>query len=320
MAVYTKIARAQLLDFLDDYDIGTLESFKGIDRGVSNTNYHVHTGCGHFILTICEAPRTDPAGLPFYFSYMQHLAACGIPCPDPVPDNDGNLYGALAGKPAAMVTFLSGAHEDEAGLTPAHCHEAGRLTAAMHLAAQDFAMTRPNGMGMAAWKYLAAKTAGRGNEVDAGLDGMIADELAFLEKNWPGEESIPRGAVHADIFPDNVLFDGGAITGVLDFFFSCTDFLMFDLALVVNAWCFDEKYDFVPARFAALMKGYNELRALMDAEKKNLPLLCRGAALRVLATRTHDWLFRNPQASGQPKDPREYIAKLRFHQNEKIGC
>lgn len=320
MAVYTKIGRAQLLDFLEDYGIGTLESFKGIEQGVSNTNYHVYTDRGHFILTICEAPRTDPEGLPFYFSYMRHLAAHGIPCPDPVPDNDGNLYGMLAEKPAALVSFLEGGHVSEAGLTPAHCRDAGRLTAGMHLAARDFTMTRANGMGMAAWRSLAAKTAGRGDEIAAGLDRLMADELPFLEKNWPDEGDLPRAAVHADIFPDNILFERGEVTGVIDFFFSCTDFLAYDLALVVNAWCFDEKCNFVPARFAALMKGYSDLRVLSAAEKEYLPLMCRGAALRILATRTHDWLFRNPQAAGQPKDPREYISRLEFHRNEKIGC
>lgn len=318
MAVYTKIERAQLLDFLEDYDIGTLESFKGIAQGVSNTNYHVYTDRGHFVLTICEAPRTDPAGLPFYFSYMQHLAARGIPCPAPVADNSGNLYGTLAGKPAAFMTFLEGRDIREADLTPPHCCEAGRLAAGMHLAVRDFAMFRANSMGPAAWKALAQKAAGRGDEVEAGLDGMMASEQAFLEKNWPEENILPRGAVHADIFPDNVLFDHGEITGVLDFFFSCTDFLMFDLALVINAWCFDAAYNFVPERFAALMKGYGELRALNAVEKKYLPLMCRAAALRVLATRTHDWVFRKPDAVVRPKDPREYSAKLRFHQNEKI--
>lgn len=319
MAVYTKIERAQLLDFLEDYDIGTLESFAGISQGVSNTNYHVYTDHGHFILTICEAPRTDPGGLPFYFSFMQHLVARGIPCPDPVPDNDGNLYGMLAGKSAAFMTFLEGAHVADKDLSPPHCYEAGRLVAAMHLAGGDFPLVRVNSMGMAAWKTLAAKMAGRGDEIEAGLDKLIAEELAFLEKNWPGEKDMPRGAVHADIFPDNVLFERGEITGVLDFFFSCTDFLMYDLALVINAWCFDAAHDFVPERFAALMKGYGELRMPSAREKECLSLMCRAAALRILATRTHDWLFRNPAALVQPKDPREYSAKLRFHRNEKIG-
>ena len=317
MAVYTKIGRAQLIDFLDDYDIGTLESFKGIEQGVSNTNYHVYTDRGHYILTLCEAPRTDPAGLPFYFSYMQHLAARGIPCPDPVPDSEGNLYGTLAGKPAAFVSFLEGHHVPEAALTPAHCRAAGQLVAAMHIAAEDFTMTRPNGMGMATWKSLAAKVAGHGGTVEAELDELIAGELAFLEKGWPRD--LPRAAVHADIFPDNILFDGAGVTGIIDFYFSCTDFMMFDLALVINAWCFDAAYEFVPDRFAALMDGYEELRDLEPAEIESLPLLCRGAAMRILATRTHDWVFRKPDALVQPKDPREYSAKLRFHQNEKIG-
>lgn len=315
MAVYTKIERAQLIDFLDDYSIGTLESFKGIPQGVSNTNYHVYTDRGHFILTICEAPRTDPAGLPFYFEYMKHLAARGIPCPDPVPDDDGNLFGTIAGKPAAFMTFLEGAHVAEKNLEPPHCYEIGRLVAGMHLAARDFTMTRANGMGMAAWRDLTARSAGL-DEIESGLEGLIAEELAFLEKNWP--EDLPRAAVHADIFPDNVLFERGEAAGILDFFFSCTDFLMYDLALVINAWCFDEGHGFVPERFAALMTGYAELRAVTAAEREHLPLMCRGAAMRILATRAHDWLHRNPDAVVQPKDPREYSAKLRFHRQGKL--
>ena len=317
MAVYTKIERAQLVDFLDDYGIGTLESFAGIQQGVSNTNYHVYTERGHYILTLFEEHRTDPAGLPFFFSFSQHMAARSIPCPEPVADNEGKLSGRLAGKAAAFMTFLEGQHVKETDLTPAHCRAAGQLAAAMHMAAQGFTPQRANGMGMAAWKSLTAKVAGRCEAIEAGLEELIAEELSFFEKNWPGD--LPRGAVHADIFPDNVLFEGAAITGILDFYFSCTDFFVYDLALVINAWCFDERNEFVPERFAALMGGYGELRALTGTEKENLSLMCRAAALRILATRTHDWVFHDPQAFVQPKSPREYSKKLRFHQNEKIG-
>lgn len=317
MAVYTKIERAQLIDFLDDYNIGTLESFAGIPQGVSNTNYHVYTDRGHYILTLFEEHRTDPAGLPFFFGFSQHLAAQGIPCPEPMADNEGNLSGRLAGKAASFMTFLEGQHVKETDLTAAHCYAAGQLAAAMHLAAQDFFPQRANGMGIAAWKSLTAKAAGRCDGIEAGLEGLIASEISFLEKNWPRD--LPRGAVHADIFPDNVLFEGAEITGILDFYFSCTDFFVYDLAIAINAWCFDAQNKFSPERFESLMKGYGGLRELTAAERKSLPLMCRAAAMRILATRTHDMVFHDPKALVRPHDPREYSAKLRFHQNEKIG-
>ena len=314
MAVYTRISRAQLLDFLEDYDLGTLESFEGIKKGVENTNYHVWTDRGHYILTLFEN-RVDPKDLPFFFAFTDHLNDEGIRCPRAQADLNGNIIGMLEDRSAVFSSFLEGHDLAAADIRADHCAQVGDLAACMHEAARSFEGKRPNGMGLPAWKDLAKKTKARADEAEAGLAGLIAEELAFLEKNWP--KKLPKAAIHADIFPDNVFFRKDDLFGVIDFYFSCTDFLAYDRALAINAWCFDAKNQFKPARFGALMDSYQAVRELEPAEKEALPLLCRGAAMRILMTRLHDWLFHDPESFVKPHDPREYLAKLKFHQSNQ---
>jgi homoserine kinase type II len=311
MAVYTHVPQAELEEFLGRFALGALVSFEGIEQGVENTNYHVFTKQGRFILTLFEK-RTERADLPYFFAFTDHLSKTGIACPAAIAARDGEIIGALCGRPAVLVNFLSGAGAVNADITPAHCREVGAAAAHMHMAALDFPMTRVNAMSLPAWRELADRTAGQADTVETGLGGKIEHELSYLSQNWPC--ALPSAAVHADMFPDNVFFENGRFAGVIDFYFTANDFLAYDLALIINAWCFDAQWRFSQARYDALLSAYEDLRPLEAAERGALPVLCRGAALRILITRLHDWIFRDPDAVVIPKDPREYSAILDFHQ------
>lgn len=312
MAVYTHLSEAQIGEFLRGYDLGALEAFEGIRQGVENTNYHVFTDRGRFILTVFEK-RVAATDLPFFFAFTDHLAARGIPCPKGMADRQGRVVGEIAGKHAAVISFLNGRGLEAAEIAPAHCRALGETVARMHRAALDFSQGRVNSMALSAWKDLAAKTEARANEVAPGLAETIAEELAFLEANWP--DALPRGVVHADIFPDNVFFDGETLSGVIDFYFSATDFLAYDLAITINAWCFDAAHGFDARKHAALMEGYEAVRPLSDAERAAMGVMGRGAALRILMTRLYDWLNTPPDAVVQKKDPLEYLKKLDFYRD-----
>lgn len=316
MAVYTPITKEQLQDFIGHYDAGSLKNFEGITQGVENTNYKIETEQDRFILTLFEK-RVNPDDLPFFFAFTDHLAAHGIVCPEGVRGRDGELIRTLAGKPAALITFLDGKDVSADRITPGHCRSVGQCLARMHDAALSFKQSRANTLGLAGWKALAERTAGQADHVEPGLARLISEELEFLERNWP--EQLPRAVIHADLFPDNVLFSGEDVSGVIDFYFSCSDFLAYDLALVINAWCFDGHNRLDGERWDALRQAYQAARPLQTVEAESLSVLCRGAALRILLTRLYDWINHPAGALVRPKDPKEYSAKLRWHQHEKIG-
>lgn len=311
MAVYTKVSREELENFLGGYDVGKLLSFEGIEQGVENTNYHVFTEKDRYILTLFEK-RVDPADIPFFFDFTSHLSKSGIACPWTVSDKEGKFVGSLCGKPAALISFLAGKGLETSGISVSHCSQLGLALARMHCAAETFPLKRKNSVTLKEWKELAAKTRDRADEVEKGLASFVEEELLWLERNWPS--GLPQAVVHADVFPDNVFFDNGNFAGVIDFYFSCTDFLAYDLALVINAWCFDMEWCFVPERLDALLSSYESVRPLTEDESKVLETLCRGAAMRILMTRLHDWVFHPSGAIVTPKNPAEYISKLRFHQ------
>lgn len=308
MAVYTDVDDEELIAFLAGYDLGELLSCKGIAEGVENSNYFLHTSGGNFILTLYEK-RVAEADLPFFLGLMEHLAAKGLVCPQPVRDRAGSALGRLAGRPAAIVTFLEGysVHHPEA----VHCARLGEALARLHLAGADFPLRRANALSVAGWRPLYAPCAARAGEVAEDLGEIVAAELDRLERDWP--KGLPEGVIHADLFPDNVFFLGDRISGLIDFYFACFDSLAYDLAVCLNAWCFDAAgtYDF--AKGAALLDSYARVRPLSAAEVEAFPLLARGAALRFLLTRFVDWLDVPPGALVRPKDPREYLARLRFH-------
>ena len=312
MAVYTDVSAEDLTRFLSGYEIGELLSYKGIAEGVENSNFLVHTSRGYFILTLYEK-RVAEGDLPFFLGLMEHLAARGITCPQPVKNKQGNALGRIAGRPAAMVTFLDGMwmRRPNAG----HCAAVGEALARLHLAGSDFPVTRPNALSIDAWRPLYEQAKARGDSVRPGLCGEIAKELDALAKSWPRD--LPQGVIHADLFPDNVFFLGDNLSGLIDFYFACTDTLSFDVAVCLNAWCFEPDHSYNVTKGRALLKAYARSRELSEPERAALPVLARGAAMRFLLTRLVDWLAVPDGALVKPKDPLEYFRKLRFHQSVK---
>jgi homoserine kinase type II len=312
MAVYTDVAAEDLARFLADYDIGELLSYKGIAEGVENSNFLVHTKAGSFILTLYEK-RVAAKDLPFFLGLMGHLAARGITCPQPVKNRQGGMFGTLAGRPAALVTFLEGMWMRR--ISTGHCAAVGEALAKLHLAGADFKMKRVNALGMRSWRPLYEQAKDRGDSVREGLCDAIARELDALEKSWPRD--LPQGVIHADLFSDNVFFLGDKLSGLIDFYFACTDALAYDISVCLNAWCFETDHSFNVTKGRALLKAYAQVRALTASERAALPVLSRGSALRFLLTRLVDWLAVPDGALVRPKDPLEYFRKLRFHQSVK---
>jgi homoserine kinase type II len=312
MAVYTDVTTDDLARFLSGYDIGNLLSYKGIAEGVENSNFLVHTSAGNFILTLYEK-RVAEGDLPFFLALMEHLATRGINCPQPVKNRQGGMLGRVAGRPAAIVTFLDGLwiRRPDAG----HCAALGEALAKLHLAGADFGMTRKNALSVESWRVLFEHAGARGDTVRPGLCNEIVAELDVLEKSWP--RGLPSGVIHADLFPDNVFFLGDALSGLIDFYFACTDTLAYDVAICLNAWCFEADHAYNMTKGRALLRAYQKVRPLSAAECDALPVLARGAAMRFLLTRLVDWLAVPEGALVKPKDPLEYYRKLRFHQSVK---
>ena len=310
MAVYTDVAADELAEFLQHYDIGELLSYKGIAEGVENSNFLLHTTAGYFILTLYEK-RVAKGDLPFFLNLMTHLASHGINCPQPVKRKSGEALSTLAGRPAAIINFLEGVWPRKP--SAAHCAGVGQALAKMHLAGRDFGMTRANALSVSGWRPLFDAAASRADELQHGLRAFIGAELDHLENNvWP--RNLPVGVIHADLFPDNVFFLGEQLSGIIDFTFACTDILAYDVAICLNAWCFESDYSFNVTKARAFLNAYGRERKLSDAEQDALPLLARGAALRFLLTRLVDFLNVPPGALVRPKDPLEYARKLRFQQ------
>ena len=309
MAVYTDVAADELADFLSQYDIGELLSYKGIAEGVENSNFLVHTSKGAYILTLYEK-RVAVDDLPYFLSLMAHLAERGVSCPQPAKNRSGEVYATLAGRPAAIINFLEGMWPRRPNAT--HCAGVGQALAKMHLAGADFPLFRQNPLSVSGWRSLFALASARADTVQAGLSDFIARELDHLEACWPAD--LPTGVIHADLFPDNVFFLGDKVSGLIDFPFSCNDILAYDVAICLNAWCFEPDHAFNVTKARALLSAYGRERKLSDAEESALPLLARGAALRFLLTRLVDFLNVPPGALVKPKDPLEYVRKLRFHQ------
>ena len=309
MAVYTDVRDDELAALLEHYDIGGLHSMKGVAEGVENSNFLIATDAGQFFLTLYEK-RVDPADLPFFLGLMEHLADRGINCPRPVRMRTGEMLATLAGRPSAIVTFLDGVSIRRP--LPAHCRQVGAALAAMHVAAADFTPRRRNALALVGWRPLFEKSGARADEVDPGLAGLIGAELDFLERCWPRD--LPAGVIHADLFRDNVFFLKDKLSGLIDFYFACNDTFAYDIAICLNAWCFESDWSFNVTKARAMLEGYAAGRKLSGAEIAALPVLCRGSALRFLLTRLYDWLNVPPGALVVPHDPREYLAKLRFHQ------
>jgi len=309
MAVYTDVSDEELETFIASYDIGGLTSFKGIAEGVENSNYLVHTETGPFILTLYEK-RVQPQDLPYFLALMEHLAARGISCPLPVRDREGSILKVLAGRPAALISFLEGLWIRRPGI--GHCAGLGQALAKFHLAGLDFPMARDNDLSLPGWRALFEEVRDKADGVIPGLKDEIANELDYLGANWAAD--LPKGVIHADLFPDNVFFLDDRLSGLIDFYFACNDMLAYDVAVCLNAWCFEPDGSFNITKARVMLQAYERERALTAPELDALPLLARGAALRFLLTRTYDLLNTDANALVKTKDPNEYLRKLRFHQ------
>lgn len=309
MAVYTEVSDEELKAFIDRYDVGDLLSCKGIAEGVENSNFFIQTSQSPYILTLYEK-RVNPDDLPFFLGLLEHLWDKGIRCSVPLRDKNGRALQTLAGRPAALFTFLDGMWPRK--IAPFHCAELGKAMARMHLAGLDYELTRENDLSLSGWRPLFDSCADRADEVRPGLAGMLDRELTFLENHWP--DDLPVGVCHADLFPDNVFFRDDTVSGIIDFYFACNDALVYDLAVCLNAWCFERDRSFNLTKAQLMLSNYRKERALSRQEIAALPILARGAAVRFLLTRLYDWLNHPEGAFVQPKDPLEYHAYLSFHQ------
>jgi homoserine kinase type II len=286
-----------------------LLSYKGIAEGVENSNFLLQTDQGNFILTLYEK-RTKKEDLPFFLDLMDHLAASDFACPTPVHGRDGKALKTLAGRPAAIVSFLNGVWPRR--IQPHHTAALGKAMAQMHLASEAFIQTRGNDLGLIQWRPLFNQISASVDDISKGLGDEIMTELDALEANWP--EGLPQGIIHADLFPDNVFFLGKDFSGFIDFYFSCTDSYAYELAICLNAWCFEKDNGFNITKARHMFQGYQKLRPLVASELAALTWLARGAAMRFLLTRLYDWINHPEGAMVTAKDPKEYLSKLRFHQ------
>ena len=310
MAVYTDITDDELAALLADFDLGQATSFKGIAEGVENSNFLLETETGRYFLTVYEK-RVREEDLPFFLGLMQWLEQHGFPSARPIADRNGEILKRMRGKPCALVSFLSGLSVRRPGV--AHCREAGGSLARLHVAGQGFTLRRENDLGQPYWAPMFAGLKAAAEGLKPGLAATIDGDLARLAAGWP--QGLPEGVIHADYFPDNVFFQGGVFAAAFDFYFACTDALAYDIAVALNAWCFEPDGSFNITSARALVAGYEAVRPLSDAERAALPILAHGAAMRFFLTRLHDWGATPAGALVKPKDPLEYERKLAVHRS-----
>lgn len=313
MAVYTDITDSELEQLLAGYDLGRAVSFKGVAEGIENSNFILDTERGRFFLTIYER-RVREADLPYFLGLMRHLAAHGFPCPTPVADCTGKVLARVRGKPAAIISFLSGLSVRHP--TAAHCEEAGAGLAKLHEAAKGFQLHRANDLGLSSWSPMFAAHRDAAAALEPGLHARIAADLDALEAHWPAD--LPSGPIHADLFPDNLFFTRGRFAGAIDFYFACDDALAYDLGVCLNAWCFDAEHRFLPEHARSFIRGYESIRMLTKSERAALPTLTRGSALRFFLTRLIDWQRGSEGALVTPKNPMDYVRRLDFHRQDGL--
>ena len=314
MAVYSRISKDQLCNFLEQYNIGKLINFEGILEGIENTNYKIITSENNYILTIFEK-RIKTEELPFFINLKNHLIKKNFSCPQPIANKYNNNINTLNGKSCVLISYLNGGKINK--VLPHHCEQVGMVLSSLHNCTNDFHEKRMNRMNFSQWQsiFLKCKTNEFNNKFSK-LIKIIEKELLYLEENWPID--LPQGIIHADIFQDNVFFINNKFSGLIDFYFACNDFLAYDIAITINAWCFDNKNKFNKDKLKSLIYGYENYRKLTKKEINYLSILLRGASIRILLTRLHDYIFHQKDAFVNPKDPYEYLEILKFHQHNNI--
>ena len=315
MAVYTKLSESDLKVFFSKYSLGRLLNYKEIKEGIENTNYFVELEKGKFILTLYEK-RVEEKDLPFFISLMRNLFDKNFPSPEPIINNNGNYITEILKKKAAVVSFLEG--NTKKNLNPNDCYEVGLNTAKLHLITKDLNSKRENKLSINSWRKIYNKEKKNSLNIHPDLPKIIEKNLDEIEKNWP--KSIPSGIIHADLFPDNIFFQNDKLTGIIDYYFSCNDFYAFEIAICLNALCFEgknENLSFNVTKAKKFIDGYSSIKKLTEEEKKSLKILCQGAAIRFLLTRVFDYLNLIEGAIVKIKDPVEYLKRLEFHNGVK---
>ena len=315
MAVYTKLSEIQLKDFFLKYNLGKLLNYKEIREGIENNNYFINTEKGKFILTLYEK-RVDEKDLPFFISLMKNLFDKNFPSPQPIINKNGNYISEISGKKAAVVSFLEG--NAKKVLNPENCYNIGINTAKLHLITKNLSGKRQNKLSIDSWRKIYNKVKKDCSKIHQNLPNIIEKNLDIIEKKWP--KNIPSGIIHADLFPDNIFFKGNELSGIIDYYFSCNDYYAFEIAICLNALCFEgrnENLSFNVTKAKNFIDGYSSLRKLSEEEKESLKILCQGAAIRFLLTRVFDYLNLIEGAIVKIKDPVEYLKRLEFHNSVK---
>jgi len=315
MAVYTKLSENNLKDFFQKYNLGKFLDFKGIMEGIENTNYLTHTDKGKFILTVYEK-RIDEKDLPFFMGLMRNLFDSNFPSPEPIINKNGNYITEILGKKAAIVSFLNG--KAKKVLSPDNCREVGIHAAKLHLITNNLTIKRENKLSVSSWKKIYQKIRKDCSKIHSSLSKTIENNLDEIENYWP--KNIPAGIIHADLFSDNIFFNKNKLSGIIDFYFSCFDYYAFEIAVCLNALCFEGKkqnLSFNVTKAKKFIDGYSSIKKLSEDEKKSLKILCQGAALRFLLTRVFDYLNLTEGAIVKIKDPIEYLKRLEFHNSVK---
>jgi len=315
MAVYTKLSEKELKEFFSKYNLGKLLNYKEIKEGIENTNYFIQTEKGKFILTLYEK-RVEEKDLPFFISLMRNLFDKNFPSPEPIVNKNGNYISEILEKKAAVVSFLDGYAKKI--LNPSNCCQVGINTAKLHLITKDLTGKRENRLSVNSWRKIYNKVKKDCSKIHASLPKIVEKNLDVIEKNWP--KNIPSGIIHADLFPDNIFFEGNKLSGIIDYYFSCYDFYAFEIAICLNALCFEgknENLSFNVTKAKKFIDGYSSIRKLTEEEKKSLKVLCQGAAIRFLLTRVFDYLNLTEGAIVKIKDPVEYLKRLEFHDSVK---
>ena len=312
MAVFTNISREEIEKFLENYSIGYLISYEGIVEGIDNTNYKIITNKDKFILTIFEK-RLHFEDIPFFMNLQKELVIEGFDCPVPIENNNNSIINVLKNKSAVIISFLEGEKINKT--LPFHCHQVGLMISQFTNITKLSKLSKPNSLGYDAWVKIYEKCKKTNKVFYREYFETLEKELLFLKENWP--KSLPTAIIHADLFKDNIFFTNDKISSVIDFYFSCNDFIAYELALAINAWCFDENSSFILENYKSLMMGFNINGSLNKKEKNSINILLRGAAVRILVTRLHDKIFHPNDALVFPKDPKEYLDILKWHQDSK---
>ena len=315
MGVFTHISKDNLNTFLEDYSLKEIQSFEGINEGIQNTNYKIKIDAKDFILTIYENINSID-DLDFFLSLMNYLSSKGIKCPIPIENSKSNYVGEIKSKPAALLTFIDG--KSTLNIKKDHTFEVGKVLAEMHLNTRDFPLEKINDLSVDGWEKLLIKNKNKIDKFEKNLYKKIEDKIIIIRKKWP--KDLPSGVIHADLFPDNVLFKDGKVSGLIDFYFSCTDYFTYDLCICINAWCFNYKNEFQIDLFQNLLKGYQSIRKLEEEEINAIPLLCHASSLRFLLTRIDNWKNKNDLDIVNYQDPMEFLKRLEFHElNKNLG-